>query len=52
MISLREAFGNALVNLADKYNFVVLDADVSGGTNTNFFKNKYVSFFYRTFRLV
>ena len=41
MISLREAFGNALVNLADKYNFVVLDADVSGGTNTNFFKNKY-----------
>jgi transketolase len=41
MISLREAFGNALVKLADEYNFVVLDADVSGGTNTNFFKNKY-----------
>lgn len=41
MISLREAFGHALVTLANKYNFVVLDADVSGGTNTNFFKNKY-----------
>jgi len=41
MISLREAFGHALVRLADKYNFVVLDADVSGGTNTNFFKNRY-----------
>lgn len=41
MISLREAFGHALVTLADEYNFVVLDADVSGGTNTNFFKNKF-----------
>ena len=41
MISLREAFGHALITLADEYNFVVLDADVSGGTNTNFFKNKF-----------
>ncbi len=41
MISLREAFGNALISLSDKYNFVVLDADVSGGTNTNLFKNKF-----------
>jgi transketolase len=41
MISLREAFGHALVSLADNYNFVVLDADVAGGTNTNFFKAKY-----------
>ena len=40
MISLREAFGNALITLADEYNFVVLDADVSGGTNTNFFKKR------------
>ncbi len=45
MISLREAFGNALVSLADKYDFVVLDSDVSGGTNTNFFKNKYTDRF-------
>lgn len=41
MISLREAFGHSLVKLADDYNFVVLDADVAGGTNTNFFKDKY-----------
>lgn len=41
MISLREAFGHSLVKLADEYNFVVLDADVAGGTNTNFFKDKY-----------
>jgi len=38
MISLREAFGHALVELAEKEDFVVLDADVAGGTNTNFFK--------------
>ncbi|MBB1271635.1 transketolase family protein [Psychromonas sp. SR45-3] len=41
MISLREAFGHALVELAEKENFVVLDADVAGGTNTNFFKAAY-----------
>ena len=30
--SLREAFGKALVELADQYpNFVVFDADVAGG---------------------
>lgn len=38
MISLREAFGHALVKLADSEDFVVLDADVAGGTNSNFFK--------------
>lgn len=41
MISLREAFGKALIFYAKQYNFVVLDADVSGGTNTNLFKAKY-----------
>ena len=41
MISLREAFGNALVQIAQNRDFVVLDADVSGGTNTNFFKEKF-----------
>lgn len=45
MISLREAFGHSLVKLADDYNFVVLDADVAGGTNTNFFKDEYSSRF-------
>lgn len=41
MISLREAFGRSLVTLGSKYDFVILDADVAGGTNTNFFKSKY-----------
>jgi len=41
MISLREAFGHALVKIAEDRDFVVLDADVSGGTNTNFFKEKF-----------
>lgn len=41
MISLREAFGHALVKIAKDRNFIVLDADVSGGTNTNFFKEKF-----------
>lgn len=37
--SLREAFGKTLVNLADKYqNFVVLDADVAGGTGIHHFR--------------
>lgn len=45
MISLREAFGNALVELANQKDFVVLDADVSGGTNTNYFKKAYPSRF-------
>lgn len=41
MISLREAFGNTLVKIAEDYNFVILDADVAGGTNTNLFKKEY-----------
>lgn len=37
--SLREAFGKALVTLSDKYpNFVVLDADVAGGTGAHNFR--------------
>jgi len=36
--SLREAFGQALVDLADRYpDFVVLDADIAGGTGTHRF---------------
>lgn len=37
--SLRETFGKTLVKLADQYdNFVVLDADVAGGTGTHHFR--------------
>jgi len=37
--SLREAFGKTLVKLADQYdNFVVLDADVAGGTGAHHFR--------------
>ncbi|MCW8916117.1 MAG: transketolase family protein [Magnetovibrio sp.] len=42
MISLREAFGNSLVELAKtRDDFVVLDADVAGGTGVNIFRDAY-----------
>ncbi|MEC7961248.1 MAG: transketolase family protein [Pseudomonadota bacterium] len=41
-ISLRDAFGNALIELAERRDdFVVLDADVAGGTGVNPFRYKY-----------
>ncbi len=41
-ISLREAFGNSLIELAGiRDDFVVLDADVAGGTGINPFRYKY-----------
>ena len=41
-VSLREAFGKALLELAEKFeNFWVLDADVAGGTFTHWFREKY-----------
>lgn len=40
--SLRQAFGESLISLAEKYkNFIVLDADVAGGTHTKDFSLKY-----------
>jgi len=39
MLSLREAFGRALVNIKDEFDFVVLDADVAGGTCSKEFQN-------------
>lgn len=46
--SLREAFGKALVELADKYeNFVVLDGDVAGGTGTHHFRSSNPERFYQ-----
>ncbi len=46
--SLRETFGKSLVTLADKYdNFVVLDADVAGGTGTHHFRKAYPNRFFQ-----
>ncbi|MFQ5650707.1 MAG: transketolase family protein [bacterium] len=46
--SLREAFGKALVKLAPEYeHFVVLDADIAGGTGTHHFRQAYPDRFYQ-----
>jgi transketolase len=46
--SLREAFGKALVSLAERYtNFVVLDADIAGGTGTHHFRKAYPERFFQ-----
>ncbi|MBQ8351528.1 MAG: transketolase family protein [Clostridia bacterium] len=45
-IATREAYGNALVELAEKYDFVVLDADLAAATKTGVFKKKYPQRFF------
>lgn len=45
-IATREAYGNALVELAEKYNFVVLDADLAAATKTSIFKKAYPDRFF------
>lgn len=40
-IATREAYGNALAEFGDKYNFVVLDADLAAATKTSIFKKKF-----------
>ena len=40
-IATREAYGNALAEFGERYNFVVLDADLSAATKTSIFKKKY-----------
>ncbi len=40
-IATREAYGNALAEFGDKYNFVVLDADLAAATKTGIFKKKF-----------
>lgn len=40
-IATREAYGNALAELGEKYNFVVLDADLAAATKTGVFKKKF-----------
>ena len=45
---LREALGKFSVKLADKYpNFVVLDADVAGGTGVQYFRSSNPNRFYQ-----
>ena len=42
----REAYGNALAELGDKYDFLVLDADLAAATKTNIFKKKFPDRFF------
>ena len=39
-IATREAYGNALAEFGEKYDFVVLDADLAAATKTGVFKKK------------
>ena len=45
-IATRDAYGNALAELGEKYNFVVLDADLAAATKTGVFKKKYPERFF------
>ena len=45
-IATREAYGSALVELADKYDYVVLDADLAEATKTIKFKKAYPERFF------
>jgi len=45
--SLREVFGKTLVDLALKYEFLVTDADVAGGTGVHHFRDKLPDRFYQ-----
>ena len=45
-IATREAYGNALCELAPKYDFVVLDADLAAATKTGIFKKQYPERFF------
>lgn len=45
-IATREAYGAALAELGDKYDFVVLDADLAAATKTGTFKKKFPERFF------
>ena len=45
-IATREAYGNALAEFGDKYDFVVLDADLAAATKTGVFKKKFPERFF------
>ncbi len=40
-IATREAYGNALAEFGEKYDFVVLDADLAAATKTGIFRKKF-----------
>ena len=40
-MATREAYGNALAELGDKYDFIVFDADLAEATKTITFKKKF-----------
>ena len=40
-VATRESYGNALAELGEKYDIVVLDADLSKSTKTDTFKKKF-----------
>ena len=45
-IATREAYGNALAEFGEKYDFVVLDADLAAATKTGVFKKKFPDRFF------
>ncbi len=45
-IATREAYGNALAELGEKYDFVVMDADLAAATKTVTFKKKFPDRFF------
>lgn len=45
-IATREAYGNALAEFGDQYDFVVLDADLAAATKTGIFKKKFPERFF------
>ena len=45
-IATRESYGNALAELGEKYDFVVLDADLAAATKTGVFKKKFPERFF------
>ena len=45
-IATREAYGNALAEFGEKYDFLVMDADLAAATKTSIFKKKYPDRFY------
>ena len=45
-IATREAYGSALAELGEKYDFVVMDADLAAATKTGMFKKKFPERFF------